>query len=73
MYILNPYEEGYILRYKYEKTIYVYMLIRYYTHNIKKRSKIRDVTVIIIINLWNNNKKNMNSKIKVIVIIKICL
>jgi len=31
MYILNPYEEGYILRYKYEKTIYVYMLIRYCT------------------------------------------
>ena len=31
MYILNPYEEGYVLRYKNEKTIYVYMLIRYCT------------------------------------------
>ena len=31
VYILNPYEEGYVLRYKNEKTIYVYMLIRYCT------------------------------------------
>jgi len=46
MYILNPYEEGYILRYKYEKTIYVYLLIRYCMHNIlTNMSKIRNVTI----------------------------
>ena len=64
MYILNPYEEGYILRYKYEKTIYVYMLIRYCTlvrycthiffiFIFKKKVKVRDVT------LWYQSCSNL--------------
>ena len=40
MYILNPYEEGYLLRYKYEKVTYVYMY-----NIVENMGKNKDVTV----------------------------